>query len=62
MNGVWIAVIDRNKNCFLANVYTRQEIDIPLPGNFISIEGDLRLWVIPHIDDRMPNVHYIHMF
>jgi hypothetical protein len=36
MNGEWIAVIDENKNWFLANVYTRQEIDIPLPRTSIS--------------------------
>jgi hypothetical protein len=54
MNGEWIVVINQNKNWFLANVYTHQEIDIPLPGTSISKQGDLRLWVVPHVETRCP--------
>jgi hypothetical protein len=61
MNGDWITVINGNKNKFLANVYTCQEIDIPLPGTSISTHRDLRLWVIPHVEDQMPNTCCTHV-
>jgi hypothetical protein len=59
MNDDWIAVIDSYKNWFLANAYTLQEIDIPVPGTSISKQGDLRLWFIPPIEDQMPNMRCI---
>jgi hypothetical protein len=61
MNGEWITVFDENKKWFLMNVYTRQEINIPLPGMSISKKGDLRLWVIPHVEDQMPNTCCTHV-
>jgi hypothetical protein len=61
MKGEWIAVINENKNWFLTNVYTRQEIDIPLPGTSVSKQGYLRLWVIPLVQDQMPNTCCTHM-